>query len=362
MFFFFFLLLQMNWYSFLLCVSQTIFDLSPKLHLSFIGTLHRELSLPLVQAEVFLCFLTVWESKSHSIYWTDHQGCPLWHVMTHTASFLLFVSVAEGNWWCCQDMLYTIKHRAERQLSASPLHEPPLSRLAILHPVLFVWPYRERKVTLILSLGLAAVSFEEPKMHFGWDFTCCLRRAIVSAWLSDAYWLALRNLVTLDVIKLVSSWLSGQFPAIIIYNNDHNEVWCEKVWLLWELESSTGVGVLISTSNLISEAQLPASSRMHQNNLASDLIPHLHLVPHQAWAGFYHQWWGHLSALPNKTIAVWVLYVMLWERSIRCACISKYTFREWRNGGSLGAWVGWRDKRLSYIMWRAWSRGLTVLF
>lgn len=109
--------LQMNWYSFLACVSQTIFDLSPKLHLSFIGALHRELSLPLVQAEVFLCSLTVWESKSHSIYWTDHQGCPLWHVMTHTASFLLFVSVAEGNWWCCQDVLYTIKHRAERRLS-----------------------------------------------------------------------------------------------------------------------------------------------------------------------------------------------------------------------------------------------------
>lgn len=355
----------MNWYSFLLCVSQTIFDLSPKLHLSFIGTLHRELSLPLVQAEVFLCFLTVWESKSHSIYWTDHQGCPLWHVMTHTASFLLFVSVAEGNWWCCQDMLYTIKHRAERQLSASPLHEPPLSRLAILHPVLFVWPYRERKVTLILSLGLAAVSFEEPKMHFVVREEL-LRQpdCLMHIGLLYTTWLLYMS------FKLVSSCLSGQFPAIIIYNNDHNEVCCEKVWLLWdlwELESSTGVGILISTSNLISEAQLPASSRMHQNNLASDLIPHLHLVPHQAWAGFYHQWWGHLSALPNKTIAVqvlrvWVLYVMLWERSVRCACISKYTFRDWRNGGSLGAWVGWRDKRLSYIMWRARSRGLTVLF
>lgn len=183
--FLFFVFLQMNWYSFLPRVSQTIFDLSPKLHLSFIGALHRELSLPLVQAEVFLCSLTVWESKSHSIYWTDHQGCPLWHVMTHTASFLLFVSMAEGNWWCCQDVLYTIKHRAERRLSASPLHEPPLSRPAILHPVLFVWPSCERKVTLILSLGLAAVTFEEPKMHFGWDFS---RKTIVSAWLSDPFW------------------------------------------------------------------------------------------------------------------------------------------------------------------------------
>lgn len=160
-----FFFLQMNWYSFLPCVSQTIFDSSPKLHLSFIGALHRELSLPLVQAEVFLCSLTVWESKSHSIYWTDHQGCPLWHVMTHMASFLLFVSVAEGNWWCCQDVLYTIKHRAERRLSASPWHEPPLSRPAILHPVLFVWPSCERKVTLILSLGLAAATFEEPVLH-----------------------------------------------------------------------------------------------------------------------------------------------------------------------------------------------------
>lgn len=78
---------------------------------------YTESFLSLVQAEVFLCSLTVWESKSHSIYWTDHQGCPLWHVMTHTASFLLFVSVAEGNWWCCQDMLYTIKRGAERRLS-----------------------------------------------------------------------------------------------------------------------------------------------------------------------------------------------------------------------------------------------------
>ncbi len=99
-------------------VSLRLFWPVTKIALEFYGALHREL-LSLVQAEVFLCSLTSGSQKPfHLLDWSP--GCPLWHVMTHTASFLLFVSVAEGNWWCCQDVLYTIKHRAERRLSASP--------------------------------------------------------------------------------------------------------------------------------------------------------------------------------------------------------------------------------------------------
>lgn len=56
------------------------------------------------------------ESKSHSVYWTDHQCSPLWQVMTQTASFLLFVSVAGRYRWCCQEAPYTIRHSVIQSL------------------------------------------------------------------------------------------------------------------------------------------------------------------------------------------------------------------------------------------------------
>ncbi len=49
-----FFFLQMNGYSFLPCVSQTIFDLSPNCTWVLLGVTQRAFS-PLVQAEVFLC-------------------------------------------------------------------------------------------------------------------------------------------------------------------------------------------------------------------------------------------------------------------------------------------------------------------
>lgn len=56
------------------------------------------------------------ESKSHFVYWTDHQCSPLWQVMTQTASFLLFVSMAGRYRWCCQEAPYTIRHSVMQSL------------------------------------------------------------------------------------------------------------------------------------------------------------------------------------------------------------------------------------------------------
>lgn len=82
----------------------------------FIDVLQRLELSPFQFRLKYFMFPRCLESKSHSVYWTDHQCSPLWHVMTQTASFLLFVSMAGRYRWCCQEAPYTIRHSVMQSL------------------------------------------------------------------------------------------------------------------------------------------------------------------------------------------------------------------------------------------------------
>lgn len=82
----------------------------------FIDVLQRLELSPFQFRLKYFMFPLCLESKSHSVYWTDHQCSPLWHVMTQTASFLLFVSMAGRYRWCCQEAPYTIRHSVMQSL------------------------------------------------------------------------------------------------------------------------------------------------------------------------------------------------------------------------------------------------------